>query len=106
MGYMRKSLLHQVFTFNLGQQCLNHDKVISIVRFYFVTYQVEEPGTAPLNVQIRLSREGTSGQAIISWTLMGTGEQAAQVTSTDVSQMEGTVIMLSGLGYFLFDFCK
>lgn len=48
-----------------------------------------------------MSREGSSGQASINWTLAGTGTQAAQVTSDDVAEMQGTVIMQSGGSKFV-----
>lgn len=51
----------------------------------------------PLQVDIKLSREGTSGEAVISWLLAGTGQQAASVTTDDVGAMQGTVVMQSGI---------
>lgn len=51
---------------------------------------------SPLQVNVKLSREGTSGDATVSWSLVGTGDQAVYVTSEDVGQMQGTVVMQSG----------
>lgn len=62
-----------------------------------ICYQVEEPSSVPLQVDIKLSREGTSGEAVISWSLAGTGQQAASVTTDDVGAMQGTVVMQSGI---------
>ena len=59
--------------------------------------QVEELPFSPNQLEIRLTREGVSGDATISWSLRGTGLNAAQVTADDVAQMDGTVIMSSGI---------
>lgn len=49
-----------------------------------------EPESVPYQVQLKLTREGTSGRASISWSLSGS------VTSTDVAQSSGTVFMEEG----------
>jgi hypothetical protein len=58
--------------------------------------QIEELPLGPNQVEIKLTREGVSGDATISWSLRGTGVNAAQVTADDVAQMDGTVIMSTG----------
>ena len=53
---------------------------------------VEEPASTPSAVRLKLTREGTSGQAVISWRMMGTGT----VTSGDTGPTQGTVTMQPG----------
>ena len=57
---------------------------------------VSEPDSSESEVRLRLTREGTSGEAIISWSMVGTGPNAGYVTPEDTGPREGTVIMQSG----------
>jgi len=57
---------------------------------------VTEPEASPTQVSVTLTREGRSGEALIGWSLQGSGVNAAQVTNQDVAQMQGTVVMPSG----------
>ncbi|KAJ8304142.1 hypothetical protein KUTeg_017725 [Tegillarca granosa] len=52
-----------------------------------VSVLTSEPESIPYQVQLKLTREGTSGRASITWSLSGS------VTSTDVGQSSGTVFM-------------
>ena len=56
-----------------------------------------EPPDTAAEVRLRLTREGTSGRATISWSMVGTGNNAGQVTSSDTGPTTGTVIMGSGI---------
>ncbi|KAL3865782.1 hypothetical protein ACJMK2_043137, partial [Sinanodonta woodiana] len=58
---------------------------------------VDEPDQVLKRVDMVLTREGTSGRAVISWALSGVGPSASQVTSGDVGEMTGTVVMESGM---------
>ena len=59
---------------------------------------VQEPAGGPSTVRLKLSREGTSGQAVVSWLMTGTG---GTVTSADTGPTQGTVTMLSGKIFLL-----
>ncbi|XP_060082724.1 adhesion G-protein coupled receptor V1-like [Ylistrum balloti] len=53
---------------------------------------ITEPDTTPYQVLLQLTREGTSGEAVISWMLSG----SASVTASDTGPTSGTVIMERG----------
>ena len=60
---------------------------------------VQEPdGSDGSNLQIRLKvfREGTNGDVTVYWSLRGTGDNAASVTSSDTGPTLGSVTMVSG----------
>ncbi|OWF54008.1 G-protein coupled receptor 98 [Mizuhopecten yessoensis] len=56
------------------------------------TATINEPDTTPYQVLLQLTREGTSGQAVISWMLTG----SATVTASDTGPTSGTIVMESG----------
>ncbi|XP_069137444.1 adhesion G-protein coupled receptor V1-like isoform X2 [Argopecten irradians] len=53
---------------------------------------INEPDSTPYQVLLQLTREGTSGQAVISWVLTG----SASVTASDTGPTSGTIVMERG----------
>ena len=59
-----------------------------------MTVYVDEPDLIGYQVLLKLSREGTSGQANIRWALAGTN---TSVTSSDTGPTSGVVVMEAGM---------
>ena len=60
---------------------------------------VQEPDGSDvpkLQIRLRVFREGTNGDVTVYWSIRGTGDNAASVTSSDTGPTLGTVTMVSG----------